>query len=144
MFIEGGKKYLDVIVDCIREELNTANKNIPVFVQHFLRPSDTGRVPFVSVILDRIDKSSSTIGRALQLANIYYLITLVEKYKEETLFTDLPTIEQALMKVQGRLPQETESADIISIEVAYEEIGNLVLQASQISFVVEASLEYPY
>jgi len=140
MYIDKGKEYLDTIVDVIEQELQDNNKSIPVFAQHYLRASDVGKVPYVSVVLDRLERNLTSIGEALRIINIYFAITLVEKYQEEKLFTDLPIIESALEKVRDNLPYTTEDAKIIGEDIAYEEVGNYVLQATQITFLVEASI----
>ena len=140
MYIDRGKEYLDTIVDVIEQELQDNNKNIPVFAQHYLRASDVGKVPYVSVVLDKLERDLTTIGKSLRMVRIYYAITLVEKYQEEKLFTDLPIIEDALEKVEDQLPYTTEGASIIGEDIAYEEVGNIVLQATQITFLVECSI----
>ena len=140
MYIDRGKEYLDTIVDVIEQELRDNNKNIPVFAQHYLRASDVGKVPYISVVLDRLERNLTSIGEALRIINIYFAITLVEKYQEEKLFNDLPIIESALEKVRDNLPYTTEDAKIIGEDIAYEEVGNFVLQATQITFLVETSI----
>ena len=140
MYIVRAKEYLDTIVSVIEQELSNNNKSIPVFAQHYLRASDVGKVPYISVVLDRLEKDLTTIGKSLRMVRIYYAITLVEKYQEERIFTDLPIIEDALEKVEDQLPYTTESASIVGEDIAYEEVGNIVLQATQITFLVEASI----
>lgn len=139
MYIERGKEFLDVIVEAINDTLEEEKKNIPVFAQHFLTSSDLGVTPYISVILDHIEPDITTIGASYRMMNIYFAITLVEKYQEKNLFTDLPIIEDALEKVEGKLPDIITGAAISAINVAYEEIGNIVLQASEITFIVSAS-----
>ncbi|MCE7738404.1 MAG: hypothetical protein GPJ50_03405 [Candidatus Heimdallarchaeota archaeon] len=136
MYIERGKQFLDAIVEVIKNEFGEKKINIPVFAQHFLTASDLGATPYISVILDHIEPDISTIGRGIQMMNIYYAITLVEKYQEDKLFIDLPIIEDALGKIEAKLPEFTSGIAISAINVAYEEVGNIVLQASEITFIV--------
>ena len=139
MYIERGKQFLDAIVEVIESTLEEKKIKIPVFAQHYLTGSDLGTVPYISIILDRIEPDLTTIGGSLQVMNIFFAITLIEKYQAEKLFTDLPMIEEALEKVEAELPDITVGTGIESIDVAFEEVGNIVLQASQITFVVNSS-----
>ena len=136
MYIERGKEFLDAIVEVIESIFAEEKIKIPVFSQHYLTASDLGTVPYISVILDRIEPDISTVGGSLQVMNIRFAITLVEKYQTDKLFTDLPMIEEALETVDAKLPDITTGTGIESIDVAFEEVGNIVLQASQITFVV--------
>lgn len=139
MYIERGKQFLDAIVKVIENIFTEKKIKIPVFSQHYLTASDLGTVPYISVILDRIEPDLSTVGGSLQVMNIYFAITLIEKYQANKLFTDLPIIEEALEKVEMELPDVTVGTGVESIDVAFEEVGNIVLQASQITFLVNTS-----
>lgn len=139
MYIERGKQFLDVIVKVIENTFAEKKIRIPVFSQHYLTASDLGTIPYISVILDHIEPDISTIGASLQMMNVFFAITLIEKYQEEKLFTDLPIIEEALEKIELELPDITTGTGIESIDVAFEEVGNIVLQASQVTFIVNTS-----
>ncbi|MCK4258085.1 MAG: hypothetical protein KAX49_03855 [Halanaerobiales bacterium] len=134
-YIERGKAFLDIVKAEVELALENAGISIPVFAQHYLTASDTGHVPYVSIILDRIEPEMNVIGGGMQTMNIIFAVTLVEKYKEEYLFTDLPVIESALSEIQDKY-DDLIAAYITAVDVGYEEIGNIVLEASQLTFIV--------
>jgi len=133
-FISDAKDYLDKIATEIESVLSAANITLRVEKQHYLRQSDVGVLPFISVILDRIEPGAYVIGRGYCPIEIYYAITLLEKYNQDKVFTDLPYIEEALLNMEEKY--DITGGTIVSENIAYEEVGNVVIQGSQIVYSI--------